>query len=335
MPTLSAGSAPREMSLSTFHESLDFLSRSGITQVRILGGEPTVHSRFTELVQAAFDRGFTAFVFSGGLIPAQVMELLVGVPAERLTVLLNVGIPGEDSDDLIARQRKVMSALGERALLGVSISSPRIRLGFMLQWIEEFGLRRAVRLGIAHPIFGGENQYLHPRHYPEVGRRVATFALEAKLRQIKTDFDCGWVPCMFPPGAMETLGITSAEVGLRCSPILDILSDGSVISCYPLAKHHLVQLSATPNATALRARFDDVQTRDRAIYLYQACETCEWRQRGECTGGCLAGSLRRLRHASGDFAQGARDDEQESEGVGYQLTVIDNGSSVDGVANNS
>ena len=43
---------------------------------------------------------------------------------------------------------------------------------------------------------------------------------------------------MFPEGALDEMGITSAEMGQRCTPIMDILSDGQIISCYPLADHH-------------------------------------------------------------------------------------------------
>jgi hypothetical protein len=98
---------------------------------------------------------------------------------------------------------------------------------------------------------------------------------------------------MFPPGAMQALGLTTIEVGLRCSPILDLLPNGTFISCYPLAAHATEPLAG--DAAAVRARFITRQAPDRTFMLYKHCVECDWRARGECTGGCLSASLRQLR----------------------------------------
>ncbi len=286
------------MSMEVFERALDYVERSGMEEVRLLGGEPTVHPRFCEMVDRVLERGLNLLVFSGGIIPKRVLEHLEQVPEERLTILMNVAVAGEDRQSEVDRQPETLRCLGSRIVLGLNIHSPSVKLDFLLEMIEEYRLQRTIRLGIAHPILGGDNRYLHPRHYPEVGFRVAEFALRCREVGVQIDFDCGWVPCMFPEGALEELEITPHDVGLRCSPILDVLANGEAISCYPLADHHRIPLPNDQDAGWLYQQFVERQQPQRAVMLYEKCASCDFRERGECTGGCLSASLKRVRDHS-------------------------------------
>ncbi len=290
------------MSMPVFEQSLDFLERSGIRELRLLGGEPTVHPQFPEMVARAVARGFRLRVFSGGLVPERALDVLCGIAARQLAVLVNVIPPDEGPPAVRRKQERVLQLLGLRASLGLNIADPGVELAFLLDWIARFGLSPGIRLGIAHPVPEGGNRFLHPRHYGEVGRRVAAFGRRARESGVRLTLDCGWVPCMFPPGALEVLGIDPAEAGRRCNPILDILPDGSVISCYPLASRGRERLPTTRDAAWLRRRFHTTLTADRAFTLYPHCRRCSWRERGACTGGCLAAALRRQRRTEFAFS---------------------------------
>ena len=283
------------MSLPQFERALDFVQSSGMHEVRLLGGEPTIHPNFIKMLDMVIARGLNLLVFSGGMIPDQVVEALRRIEPDRLSVLVNVIDPMDGHPSELTKQAKVFKRLGERVILGMNIYGPSIQLDFLLDLINRYNLGKTIRLGIAHPILEGSNSYLHPRHYPEVGKRVAKFGRAALKLGVRISFDCGWVPCMFEEGALDALNIPDGEVGLRCNPILDILPDGNVISCYPLASHESVDLESFDDAASLREHFRTRQNDDRSFMLYKKCTTCDWRARGECTGGCLAGSMRRLR----------------------------------------
>jgi hypothetical protein len=265
-------------------------------EARLLGGEPTIHPEFDAIVDRALARGFRILVFSGGLIPARSLAKLASIPEEQLAVLVNVIPPGTGKPSEEARQREVFERLGRRVVLGVTIDRPGYDLSFLIDLIERFDLARIVRLGLGHPILGADNGHLHPRHYPEVGARTTAFGLLARDRGIALSFDCGWVPCMFPAEAMAALGLTENEVGLRCSPILDLLPDGSYVSCYPLAAHATEALTDHDTLASVRDAFLERQRADRPFMLYKECGPCHWRAEGKCTGGCLSASLRRTRH---------------------------------------
>lgn len=278
------------MRWETFERSLDFLERSGIEQVGVLGGEPTLHPEFPRMVDRILERNFNLLLFSGGLMPEVALRRLERVAPDCFSVLINVLSPDEGRPSEHRRQAQVFRRIGSRVQLGFTIGSPNDELDFLLDLIEDYGLLRRIRLGLAHPILGGSNHSLHPEHYMEVGRLVGRFGRRAWQRDPGLGFvlDCGFVPCMFPKDFLEALPESKPGFAQSCSPIIDILPDGRVISCYGLAHHHQEPLPAKDDAAWLRSRFMEVQEPDRSNWLYPRCGSCQRRRNGGCSGGCLA-----------------------------------------------
>src|SRR5205809_751815 len=82
---------------------------------------------------------------------------LADAPPESVSVLINVAVPGESPDAEVRRQHEVFQRLGPRVILGINIHSPGVGLDFLIDLIETYGLARAVRLGLTHPILEGGN----------------------------------------------------------------------------------------------------------------------------------------------------------------------------------
>jgi MoaA/NifB/PqqE/SkfB family radical SAM enzyme len=287
-----AGAARRSgaghMSVQTFQKALDFLVRSGIDEARLLGGEPTLHPEFPSLVELAIERGLRVRVFSNGLMPEPALRCLESHPPDRVAVLINIMAEDPHVGGALAR-------LKERVTLGFNIHSPAFDASFLLGPIREHGLSPRIRFGLAHPAVDGSNSFLHPRYYRAVGTRLARFVEVARSEGIDPSFDCGFAPCMFPPGFLDVLGGAAGEIGARCSPVLDILPDGQVVSCFPLAVVAREPLPESENADAVRGRFTTRLSGYRKLGVFRECAVCEARQSGRCNGGCLAASIARLR----------------------------------------
>lgn len=78
------------LSEQAFEERLDFLERSGIKDVRLIGGEPGLHPRFGELLERARGRFENIVVFSNGTFSEAALAALETLPPERLTVMVNL-----------------------------------------------------------------------------------------------------------------------------------------------------------------------------------------------------------------------------------------------------
>ncbi len=288
--SLNAGRAgPAFMSLETFGKALDFLVRSGIDQARLLGGEPTLHPEFVRLAESVLRRGLRLLVFSNGFMPEDALSWLEKAPAESVGVLINVSPHGSN------RQRETLVRLGRLATLGFNMHSPAFQPDFLLDLIRRCGLSPTIRFGLAHPCADAFNVYLHPKHYDAVGSRLAIFAAKAQSSGVQLQFDCGFVPCMFPPGSLDSLGPSTSEIGLRCSPVLDLLPNGKFVSCFPLSELHQATLQETETAAVLRDRFNTALAGRRILGVFRKCASCEVRALDHCLGGCLAAASQRLR----------------------------------------
>lgn len=283
------------MELEELGRLLDFLERSGIEQVRLLGGEPTLHPRFPEIVKRSLDRGFRVLVFSNGLIPEDGLSILEHAPEERAEVLVNASRLDELSPRRRRRFGEALDRLGPRATLGLTLDSPAVDPEPLLDLVDRHRLAPAVRLGLAHPRLDGGNSFVHPRDYAAVGRRLAAFGRRARERGVELDLDCGFVPCMFPAGSLEELGRDGPGVGRRCGPVPDLLPGGEAVPCFPLAPLAHRPVARYRDASRLRRRLELDLEPYRHLGVYRHCGTCAWFLEDRCLGGCLAAAMKRLR----------------------------------------
>ena len=294
------GHANPFIDLETFENWLDFLDRSNIDEIRLIGGEPSLHPRFQEVIQRAMKRGKHILIFTHGLLSKNALACLQVLPPDRVTVLVNMNASRHVRGPSLrenARRRVTLLRLGRRVQLGFTICQPDFDLDYLLPLIQETGCQKSVRLGIAQPVLDGRNQYLHPKQYISVGRRLAGWAERAGSAGVWVEFDCGFVRCMFSENDLERLRQVGAGIAYRCNPILDIGLNEKALHCFPLAGAFHTDLKLTLTADELRAILVEETRSYRLAGIYKECTACRYKVSGECMGGCLAAAIRRFQPA--------------------------------------
>jgi radical SAM protein with 4Fe4S-binding SPASM domain len=296
-----AGPQPAYLSGEVFEQCLDFLDRSGIQHTRFLGGEPTLHPQFAEFVQRARERGKVIIVFTNGLMPPPALAALEALSPEQCSIILNIGSSGKPAGKLPAWQTRkdVIKRLGVKVQLGVTLYQPDVELDYLIDAIAETGCKRVIRVGLAQPILVGKNVHLPIRFYPQVGERLLGFAERAASAGIKIEFDCGFVRCMFTDAAVARLQGLGADLGWRCSPIIDIDTDGNIFHCFPLSGKYKVPLnnpteSNSITAGNLREEFATMTAPYRQAGIYKDCSSCLYKHNLTCSGGCLVHIIHRF-----------------------------------------
>ena len=288
------------ISEEAFRSRLDFLERSDIQAVRLIGGEPGLHPGFAGLLHEAEKRFQSIVVFSNGTLNDAALAALEALPPERLTVMMNMVAavrPGREKN----LRNRALKRLGPRLILGYTISQIDFNCDALIPLILENNCRKSIRLGLAQPSLVGQNKFLHPGQYPLVGDRIVAFACLAASQGIRVEFDCSFVRCMFSQRGFEALQESGVYAEYRCNPVLDIDLQGQVSHCFPLAGRFTTPFESQATASDFRQWFTERTSPFRLAGIYKECSSCTHKLSEACTGGCLAATIMRFRQASFRF----------------------------------
>lgn len=287
----------RHMGLDQLDRIMDFLERSGDKKLRLLGGEPTLHPQLEAIVQRAFARDFHVHLFSNCMMPEKVADFLAAQPQEQLSLLANVSLNEHDTQQQKERVNYALAVLGKKVQLGITVTSPDFSYEYLVNLINRYGLRRRIRIGIAQPIVGCDNTYLHPEEYRATGRALAAMALACEQEDILIGFDCGLTMCMFSDEEFAILARCSEGFKTVCQPILDLGPDMQAWHCFPLSNVMNVSFEEYSDRNTMARAFHKMTAPYKSFGCMPECMRCVYLRRGQCTGGCLA-------HAMQSFAQG-------------------------------
>jgi MoaA/NifB/PqqE/SkfB family radical SAM enzyme len=278
----------------TYENALIYLVRSGISQARLLGGEPTLHPNFINFVCLALDENLDIMLFSNGLMSDKVLYFLKSIPEGKLSILLNTIHPNENNINGLNRQKDVMKELGKAIIPGINLYSASQSLDYILEYVNLYDLKKEIRIGISHSVLSQNNVFLHPKEYQKIGENIALFKKEAMKFDVSLGFDCGFVPCMFSNEHFELLSEEMKKTGNCCHPIIDMLSDGSFIACYPLNDYKKVKIHEQLYAKDLIKTFEDSLSLYKNIGIYPYCTSCTLFN-SRCNGGCISFKIQRYK----------------------------------------
>lgn len=282
-------------------EVFDHLHNSETRVVGILGGEPTLHPQFRQIIEEAQQRGFHIKLFSNGIMGSKLADFLCGLEAGSISIICNISDFEVDSPSKQAKRDHALKKLGRMVTPGVTISDPNFDYRYLIDFIKRYDLNRRIRVGVAQPIVGQNNAFFPPEDYPELGQAIVKMAKECIKEDIVIGFDCGMTLCMFTE---EQLGILMTHTeGFKslCNPIIDIGPDKEVWSCFPLSEVYRTKLSAYESYQTICEYYQRIFRPYRSIGCRPECLSCKYMQRGQCKGGCIAHAINSMNRKPPNF----------------------------------
>jgi len=278
---LQKGRSVREMTLPELETLLAGMDPHK-TPVRLMGGEPTLHSQYREIIRLLKRRGFQVVVFTNGTREA----LHRTAPWLPDRVLLNLNDRSFYLPDQTRTIEENMAALGNRIELGYTVSQP----GFDLDWhrslIQGEGLQTTIRVGLAQPVIGGDNVYLAEDDLPEAHASVLLWAKRLKRYGIRLSLDCGFMRCLYDDEDIEAFIRAGAVLRFECSPAVDVGAGLQSWRCYAFSNQTACKwLDFTDQKACLDYFKESDATR------LQQCSGCLHLESGWCQGGCKARAL--------------------------------------------
>lgn len=288
------GSIGKTLSLDKIEQVMTLLEQSGDRNLRLLGGEPTRHPEFEQIVERGLQRGFFVHIFTNCMMPKKTVDFLASLPDNSVTFLANVSKQPTDSQKQLEMVDYALGQLAHRVQVGMTLTSPQFEYEYLIDMIERHRLKRHIRVGIAQPIVGEQNAYLHPDDYREAGKAIVAMAEVCEARDILIGFDCGMTLCMF---SEEDLGILmKRSEGFRnvCEPIIDIGPDLDIWHCFPLSEVLNSRLEHFRNRNDIVRFYKNITQPYRTLGCKVECLSCKYMKRRQCNGGCLAHAMNSL-----------------------------------------
>ncbi len=283
----------------------DFLEASDEHNFRMLGGEPTLHPDFNDMVLYVLERGFAVTVFTSGIMAERTLleahELFKDLRFERLSFVCNINDPTEPSSSTaeVESVTRFLKLFGDRVIPGFNIYRTDFDLEFLFQWINTFGLRRNIRLGLTHPILGRSNAFIDLADVDVVVARIFSYTPLLERLRITIGLDCGFPLCRFRDEQLAWLyRFTGGHSDFGCGPVLDIGPDMTVWPCFPLSSFQQKSIFEFNSLREVEKYYVDIHNKIRieAGGIFKECDACLFREDKICKGGCLAHNLSRFQN---------------------------------------
>ena len=286
---IDAGHKQTNISLENIDYILDFLERSHHRVFSVLGGEPTLHPEFEKIIDKALNRQMQVKVFSNGLMKRKTMKYLFN---NNIGVIININEPKDTPESHLEKLEQTYENLGPNLYPGFNIYNEDFDLSFIFDLIDRYYMSREIRLGLTQPIIGGDNKHIKPNSYRLIGKRLVEYAKQADKRNIRLNFDCGFVMCMFSKKEYSELVYANVNFSFLCGPTIDIAPDLTTWYCFPLSLIENKKLKDFTNLNEMHSYYDKFRKKYSKYGMFTKCNDCRFLARNQCTGGCIPHKMR-------------------------------------------
>lgn len=286
----------KAMTIEDYQRVLEFISRTPKNYVGIIGGEPTLHPDFIEILKETnkyckeVDTGAT--LFTNGIELEQYLPYI----GERIGLLINCNSPEYQPADLYAKQRKTLDHLYElswfdqRATCGCNIHPGLENYDFIWEIVDAYKLNH-LRVSVVSP--AAQYECYRPdkeKYYQMMKPRFIQFCKDAIKHHCVLNIDCGHIPlCYFTQEEKEI--VMEAHQGQYdthgiCKPVVDITPDFKATACFGSFEEvdfrDFDNLDELENYLLLKKSYPKMLANCTG-----KCTTCKKHELLQCQGGCL------------------------------------------------
>jgi hypothetical protein len=273
---------------------VDLHEKSQMMHLSLLGGEPTLHPKFNEFVAYSIDRGVKVNVFTSGIMSKaklnEMKDLFSEFTNKQVSFVCNVNAPELGSKKENERLDDFLSNFGEYTNPGYNIYEADFDLGFIIEQINKYNLKRHIRIGLTHPIVGEKNIHLKKEDLKNMASNFMTFVDILEKENISAGFDCGMPMCLFSDGDIGRLyKLNKGRLKFGCGPAIDIGTDMQVWACFPLGEVERKSIFDFDSIQAIGDYYTDMhkRIRDGKGGIFKECIECIHFKNELCSGGCL------------------------------------------------
>jgi MoaA/NifB/PqqE/SkfB family radical SAM enzyme len=286
----------QSMSMENVAKVIGFLKRSDYPIFRMMGGEPTLHPRFPDIVKLVLDEGMRIDLLTNGTWRAEYNEFFARISPNRLLVLLNIDHPENYPSKLWARIEDNLKALAGRKGISLSfnIFEKEPKHDYIFDLTTAYDIRR-IRLSFSLPVVGADNTHLDIHEYDAMAAFIMEFVRQAEDKGVGVQLDNAVPLCMFTyeqAGELILKGVLDLTRNARCKPIVDVGPDLTVWCCFCLSTLCNRELDEFETLGEIQDYYAEIfRPYQSEVFALDKCYDCPYRTLWQCQGGCTAFSV--------------------------------------------
>lgn len=298
-----------EITEEAFNKAVDFIVSDGSHfSVGLIGGEPTVHSKFEYFMRKLIsdERVKRIVLYTNGILMDQYWDVICH---PKTHLLINCNSPKDIGKVQFERLCENLDILinkklcSDRVTLGINMYSNEFEYRYLLDLLVRYRMHH-VRVSITVPNMDTERNVNPHSYFMEMKPHMFEFFHELFQNEIIPNFDCNKIPsCLIEESELAEFlryldndyigkNISKSNVittAVHCAPVIDIRQDLTAVRCFGLSEFTKQNIADFASIGELENFY--LRTIDAFAYNTSYCKKCidcHLRKVMKCSGGCLA-----------------------------------------------
>lgn len=293
-----------DISLDNFKTALNFLKTSDNKHIGLIGGEPTLHRDFRQILQIlAEDENIDSVtIYTNGLLVDEYLDFLEN---QKFSALINCNSPADIGEKAFGQLKENLQKIfrindvWKRVNLGINLYSNDFDYTYIFDLLKSGDLHR-VRMSVTVPnMEEGKKQdsleYLESRK-----NYVLQFMRDCAKHDIAPYYDCNVIPsCLWSEEQLQEIEQIIQSFHLKrtnlrgdqgfCRPVIDILPNLTAVRCFGTSDFTKVNINDFECLNDLSNYYINLVDRHITSCLKSpGCKGCYQKSVLKCTAGCMA-----------------------------------------------
>lgn len=287
----------KNISIKRFKEILDWIKPIEEERIGIIGGEPTLHPQFSQILFilnhfcSLYNK--ESIIFTNGIY----LNKYINQISDKTSVLININSPNFMSKDQFNDLNNTLNTLFKKEKLqgfnpqyhiGCNICSDIKDYSFLWNIVDKYEIKN-IRVSVCAPT-KQKDQKDKEFYYNNIKPIFLNFVKEAKKRNIGLGADCNQIPrCFYDDFELRLVDLILNEQNSLCEPVIDINADFKACSCFG-SYEHLIDCREFNNIKELKNYFLGKVNYPKMLAnnSNNKCKKCKQHQLLQCQGGCLS-----------------------------------------------
>lgn len=281
---------------------LNFQKNNNIRNVRLLGGEPTLHPLFKYiLAKIVHDPFFDRIrIFSNLMFEKDILSYIKEMARyKKILILPNCNeriVIGDRKYEKMLYNLKELAADNIIDTVGINIYSPNMDYKYIYDIADAYDID-TVRWVLTIPNAAIDKDFDVKLHFKKFANLLINFANDSVLYKKKLSMDCSSLPiCAFADSEIRDMlyAVPTMFEKPVCESVIDVRPNLDVIRCFGLSGYYKTNLNNHRSLDSLIADLDSNTKDIKDALLFDECKDCiVYNRNNNQSCGCLAYKINR------------------------------------------